>query len=449
MVKRLGAALLMLSVGFVSLFAQNKVQAEVSKKQDVAVFALGYYGYNIPLEVLANVDAEIQGVFVNLGRFNVLGQAERFSARDLQAFIDLIQTAKQNNTPLPDEVKFGDVQLTEGLLKKLYGAFVVVIPTIVDFKVERANNQYQAMIKTSVAFLNVAEGKTIGMANITTTGSSRETQPKAIREAIDAIPVQLTYEVRKIPAFTLRTQVLQVKGGEVKMQFGQDMGVVKGDEYMVVSRETIGGLMDEREVGLVVIKDVGSQVATATVRYADKGLVEGAQLVEVPRLGADFGPYLMYLKYFDTIKNSKGESTSGALAIGAKIPVTRGFYDVRPVVGAQVNLDRFFLFPIIVYGGVEYNLYLGRLAITGTAAIAGGSNYLIQRFEEQLSTSDDKWFTHYGFKLNGEVSYLVSRDMQVFVNVGMDYMLGIFDGLGGFFKSFGGTGIAAGVSFKL
>ncbi|MCX7829350.1 MAG: hypothetical protein N2315_09200, partial [Thermanaerothrix sp.] len=310
-------------------------------------------------------------------------------------------------------------------------------------------NQYQAMIKTSVAFLNVAEGKTIGMANITTTGNSRETQTKAIREAIDAIPVQLTYEVRKIPAFTLRTQVLQVKGGDVKMQFGQDMGVVKGDEYIVVSRESVGGLVDEQEVGLVVVKEVGLQVATASIRYANKGLVEGAQLVEVPRLGADIGPYLMYLKYFNAIKDSDGDTTNGTLAIGAKIPVTRGFYDVRPVVGIQVNLDPFFLFPLIAYGGVEYNLYMGRLAITGTAAFAGGSNYLVQWLEEQLSTSDDKWFTHYGIKLNGEVSYLVSRDMLIFVNVGMDYMLGVFEGLGGFFKSFGGTGIAAGVTFKL
>ncbi len=96
-----------------SAAAQN---ATVSKKHDVAVFALGYYGYDIPLETLATVDAEIQGVFVNLGRFNVLGQTERLSSKDIQVFIDTLKTAKQNNTPLPDEIKFGDVQLTEGVL---------------------------------------------------------------------------------------------------------------------------------------------------------------------------------------------------------------------------------------------------------------------------------------------------------------------------------------------
>ena len=444
----------MLMASLLCTMSVTAQQAEISKKQDVAVFALGYYGYNIPLEVLANVDAEIQGVFVNLGRFNVLGQTERFSSKDVQEFINLIQTAKQNNTPLPDEVKFGDVQLTEGLLKKLYGAFVVVIPTIVDFKVEKPNNEYQARIKTSVAFLNVAEGTTIGMANIETTGTSRETQTKAVAEAINAIPVQLTYEVRKIPAFTLRTQVLQADAFEAKMQFGTDMGVVVGDEYVVVKRSTIGGLVDEREDGLLVIKDVGPQVSTAAVRYAGPTLKEGAQLREVPRLGVDAEPYLYYMNYFGTVYGwdlgtQNLTPTNGVLAAGLKVAVSRGFYDVRPVVGIQLNFDPALWLPVIAYAGVEYNLYLRRLALTGTAALAGASNAIVRILEENLSESDDPWFTHYGIKLNAGASYLISRDMRIFANVGLDYLLGLANSLGGPFQSYGGYGIAAGVAFKL
>jgi len=449
--KRFIAMLLASLLCTMSVTAQ---QAEISKKQDVAVFALGYYGYNIPLEVLANVDAEIQGVFVNLGRFNVLGQTERFSSKDVQDFINLIQTAKQNNTPLPDEVKFGDVQLTEGLLKKLYGAFVVVIPTIVDFKVEKPNNEYQARIKTSVAFLNVAEGTTIGMANIETTGTSKETQTKAVAEAINAIPVQLTYEVRKIPAFTLRTQVLQADAFEAKIQFGTDMGVVVGDEYVVVKRSTIGGLVDEREDGLLVVKDVGPQISTAAVRYAGPTLKEGAQLREVPRLGVDAEPYLYYMKYFGNVDGwelgtQDTTPTKGALAIGAKFAVSRGFYDVRPIVGVQLNFDTALWLPVIAYAGVEYNIYLRRFALTGTAAFAGASNAIVRILEENLSESDDPWFTHYGIKLNAGASYLISRDMRIFANVGLDYLLGLAHSLGGPFQSYGGYGIAAGVAFKL
>jgi hypothetical protein len=444
--------LLGLFLGTSFLLAQ---QAEISKKQDVAVFALGYYGYNIPLEVLANVDAEIQGVFINLGRFNVLGQTERFSSKDVQDFINLIQTAKQNNTPLPDEVKFGDVQLTEGLLKKLYGAFVVVIPTIVDFQVERPKNEYQARIKTSVAFLNVAEGTTIGMANIETLGSSKESQTKAIAQAINSIPVQLTYEVRKIPAFTLRTQVLQANAFEAKMQFGTDMGVKVGDEYVVVKRESIGGLIDEREEGLLVIKDVGPQVSTASVRYAGSSLKPGAQLREVPRLGVDVEPYLYYIKYFESVEGwtlddrDESKSTKGTLAAGAKFALSRGWYNVRPIGGAQINFDTALWLPVIAYLGPEYNLFIRRFALTGTAAVAGASNAIVRLIEENYSESDDPWLTHLGVKLNVGASYLISRDMRIFANFGMDYLWGMGDNLGGPFQSYGGYGIAAGVAFKL
>ena len=45
----------------------------VSEKKDVAIFALGYYGWAIPLETLGSIDMEIQKVFVDLGRFNIIG----------------------------------------------------------------------------------------------------------------------------------------------------------------------------------------------------------------------------------------------------------------------------------------------------------------------------------------------------------------------------------------
>lgn len=434
------------------LYAQ---EAKVSKKQDVAVFALGYYGFNIPQSVLANVDAEIQGVFVNLGRFNVLGQTERFTSKDVQDFINLIQTAKQNNTPLPDEVKFGEVQLTQALMNKLYGAFVVVIPTIVDFRSEYVNNQYEATIKTSVVFLNVAEGTTMGMANIQTSGASKESENKAIGEAINSIPVQLTFEVRKIPAFTINTQVLQVNFADVKMQLGSDMGVKVGDEYVVIQQSQLAGLTDEREDGLILINNVGPQISTGTILYSGPSLKVGAQLREVPRLGVDVMPYLTYLSYFSPVKgwtlgtwNDPKETTS-TLAAGAKFIVSRGFYDLRPLVGIQMNFDTAMWLPVIAYGGLEYNLYFRRVAITGSAAIAGASNVLIQILQDQLSKSDNQFFTHYGIMADLGASYLVSRDMRVFANINVQYLFGIASGLGGPFQSYGGYGISGGVLFKL
>jgi hypothetical protein len=192
---------------FVIPFAFAQQAATVSEKKDIAVFALGYYGYDIPLETIASVDAEVQEVFVDLGRFNVLGQTERFAAKDVQAFIDTLRSMKEKNTPLPDDLKFGDVQMTEALYNKLFGAFVVVIPTITDFNSQfnKAQKRYETTIKTSFAFIDVANGSTFGFANITTNGDSKETQYKSIQGALNGIAPMLTFEIRKISAFTINT----------------------------------------------------------------------------------------------------------------------------------------------------------------------------------------------------------------------------------------------------
>ncbi len=64
-------------------------QPKVSEKQEVAIFAMGYYGYTIPQEALATIDVEIQKVFLDLGRFTVIGMDKRFSASAVNEFITL------------------------------------------------------------------------------------------------------------------------------------------------------------------------------------------------------------------------------------------------------------------------------------------------------------------------------------------------------------------------
>lgn len=421
--------------------------ATVSAKQDIAVFALGYYGYSIPLETLASVDAQIQGVFVNLGRFNVFGTAERFAAKDVQTFIDTLKTMKENNTALPEELKFGEVQMTQELYNKLYGAFVVVIPTVTDFNSQYNQNrhQYETTLKTSVAFINVANGSTFGFANITTSGTSKETQYKSIRLAMDGLAPQLTFEIRKIPAFTINSKVLQVKGGEVKMQLGRDMGVQVGDEYAVIEKTQLAGLSDDREDGLILIKNVGAQISTGTVIYSGGALAEGAQLREIPRLGADLVPYLRYMSYFQLVNGS-----SGALVFGAKAVASRFFYNIRPFAGVQASADLGLFFPIAAYAGLEYDILLGRLTLNGSAAVGGASNVLIKILESNLDTrTDDAFFSHYGAIVNVGASFLVTRDLKIFAEAGAEYWIGILDSLGGPWSSYGGPGVSVGAVIKL
>ncbi len=73
------------------------MQPVVSEKQDIAVFALGYYGWLIPSQALGTIDLKIQEVFAKIGRFNVFGTTQRLSSRGVQDFID---TLRKSNKPI-------------------------------------------------------------------------------------------------------------------------------------------------------------------------------------------------------------------------------------------------------------------------------------------------------------------------------------------------------------
>ncbi|HTX73799.1 MAG TPA: hypothetical protein VMC79_13295, partial [Rectinemataceae bacterium] len=270
-------------------------QPTVSEKQDVAIFALGYYGWAIPQEALGNIDAEVQKVFVDLGRFNVIGMTERLSSGGLQQFIDTIKKAKQANFTMPDKYQFGEAVLTEAEFNKLLGAFIVAVPVVTNFNsfYNSKSFRYETTLKTDVTFLDMSSGgTTIGIAEIQTEGSDKNNQAQSVAGAINAIPMQLQFEIRKIPAFQINTRVLQVAGPEIKLQLGQNMGIKKGDEYSVLLQSTVQGFKDEREVGLILIKDVGTEVSTGRIIYSSVRLSPDVQLREIPRLGVDAEPYL-------------------------------------------------------------------------------------------------------------------------------------------------------------
>ena len=70
MAKKCKAALLIvlvLTIG-TTVFSQ-----EISEKQDLAVFKLSYYDYDIPRGALGSIDEELKAVFINIGRFRVIG----------------------------------------------------------------------------------------------------------------------------------------------------------------------------------------------------------------------------------------------------------------------------------------------------------------------------------------------------------------------------------------
>ena len=426
--------------------ASLAAQPVISAKQDVAIFALGYYGWNIPPQALASIDGEIQKVFAELGRFTVLGVSQRMSSGGLDRFIDTIQKAKQANFVMPEKYQFGEAFLTQAEFTKLVGAFVVVVPVVVEFNsfYNTKNTQFETTIKTNVTFIDVAAGGAVlAMKTISTSGSDKQNQNKSVSSAISSIPGQLQFEVRSIPEFQINTRILTSDGSSVRFQLGDNMGIKKGDEYAVVQKRTVEGFDDSRDVGLIVVKEVGREVSTGQILFSSISLGKDAQLREIPRQGVDFDLYV----------HSIGGSVA-TVTPGFKATASRGFYSFRPFMAAQVPLglmNNFLIlsflpiqiFPVNILVGGEMVFNMGRLSVSPSAAL-GLSYYHVT---SAWVSHDTDFLSHVGVQAGGRVAYLFNRDMRAFVDVGYETWLAVSNVLGN--KSYGGLMLGGGVTFKL
>ncbi len=415
----------------------------VSEKKDVAVFALGYYGWAIPLETLGSIDQEIQKVFVDLGRFNILGYTERLSSAGLQQFIDTLKKAKEANFVMPDKFTFGEATLTEAEFNKLVGAFIVATPIVSEFnsRYDQDNSQWVTDIKTDVTFIDVGNGGSVmGIAEVKTSGSDKDNQNKSISNAIDGIPMQLQFEIRKIEAFQINTRVLTASGSEIKLQLGRNMGIKKGDEYSIMVSETVEGFKNDSEKGLIQIKDVGSEVSTGRIVYSSIKVTKDVQLKEIPRLGVDVEGYL------DIATGPDGT----AVLPGVKATLSRGYYGFRPYGAIRIPVSQvstyFGLFSVIPVNGIvggEYNLYLGRLTLTPFGGVGASYAHVVSPVN---SSDQSDWLSHIGAQAYLRASFLFTRELTVYLQAGAEYWFTMNDV---FFSNYGGLGLGAGVSYKM
>jgi len=393
--------MLLLAFVFVPLvFSQ-----EVSKKKDISVFNLSYYKSDIPKSALGGIDEQIRSVFINLGRFNVIGMTYRLGENDVSEFIDKIKKYKEENTQIPEKVQMGQEFFTAADFNKLIGSFIVVIPAVSSYITERdkKSGDTTVTIRTSFTFINVEEIKSFAQFFVETSGTD-ELPAKAVQAAVDDIPDQLSFETRKISEFKLRTGILEVKGGDVLMELGKDMGVTVGDEYVIlVSKVLASGKQISTEKGLITIKDVQDEVSTGAVVYSEGNPEPGEQLQELPRFGTDTTPYINV--GYDVFGNS-GLST----LIGARQTLSRGFYLFRPLAGIEVPLALDCItsssFVANAYVGGEMDLNLGRLTLAPMGTVGLG---LRIPFKDTESFS----LSHAGGTVSAALTYLFNNDMKI------------------------------------
>lgn len=428
---------------FIMIFISFSFSQEVSEKKEIAIFSLSYTDWSISDGALGLVDQSIQNVFVNLKRFDILGMSYRLQSQDINSFIQEIQKVKESNIEVPEAVRLGEQTFTEADFNKLVGSFIIVIPVMSYYEVSSDDNGgYTAEIQTSFTFINVAEGKAFANFQVDTTGSD-ETAKGAVKSAVDAMPIQLSYEVRKIPEFQIKTGILDVNGKEILIELGANMGIKLGDEFNLTNTVILpSGHAVDKKVGLLVVKEVNQEVSTAQVFYASKKPAIGDQLKEIPRMGFESAFYINYISQTDI-------NLDPILAIGIRQIVARGFYKTRPYVGVEIPLGadmvggftNFFFFPVNVYVGTELNWFLGRLHITPAIDVALGM--LVPIVEEYQD--DYVIYSSIGGHVRLGASYMITDNIKVFGEAGYSAMLSINDG---FFNSYAGVLYGGGVTIK-
>ncbi len=415
---------------------------EVTEKRDIAVFGLEYAGYKIPSTALSLVDGQIRDVFINLGRFNVIGMSYTIDTGSVDQFIRKIKEVKQQNTEIPETVRLGQEAFTEADFNRLVGAFIVVIPSVSFYETERTDSgNYRTEIETTFTFVNVEKAETMSFFDISTSAVDESLQD-SVREAAEDIAPQLTFELRSIPEFTLKTGIIDIDGPNVLLEFGRNMGVQRGDEYLIIEPRILeSGHSVEDEIGLLLVKEVEQEISYARIVYSDRKPRVGDQLQELPRVGFDTSGYL-HLIYGD---GSTPISGSPALmgTIGARQSTSRGFYNFRPFAGIEVPFslnDAVDLtgFTANAYIGGEINWYLRRLQLVPAVAVGVGGN-LPESDEEDFSIS------HVGGFVELTISFLIGRDLKVFGDAGYSAWFGTGDAVN---ETYAGIMAGAGVTYK-
>jgi hypothetical protein len=399
---------------FLSLIAKGMGAQEIGEKQDLTIFDISYFKADLDPGVVNSVDTEISQVFINLGRFNVIGMEFRLDAADVTDFAEQVKNLKESTTQLPDEVRFGDAYFTLEDFNKLVGSFIIVIPQITSYSNEYSEGRYRAFVETSFTFLNAQNMEAFAAFKIETEGSDEDSATLAANSAINAMPAQLYFEIRKIPEFQLKTAVLDVEGKEVIIQMGEDFGLQPGDEFTINKSVTtrIGRALQE-EIGQIIIKQVGADFSTAYLLFGEAFVGSGAQ--EYPRYGVDLVP-MVGIGYRYGVE--EGQSASHfSLALTAI--QSRGAFDSRVFATLEIpSLTSLIVFiPLTLTVGVQNDAHFDRLMTSWYLGGSLGAAYpwLFDAASDadELADKIQRYMTHIGLRGGVKASMLFGKDWRV------------------------------------
>ena len=368
----------------------------------------------------------------------------RLDTEGVDQFIEKIRELKEQGIDLPETVRLGQEAFTEADFTALANSFIVVVPVMTRYELERVSQDvFESRIEVNFSFINVAEAEAFGYFSVDV-GAKAKSGREAVQKAADSIAPGLIFELRNVPEFQLKTGIIEVRGRQVFLEFGSNMGVQKGDEYAIVTDNVLpSGHVISDETGLMVVNDVKEEISIATLVYSQERPSMGDQLREIPRLGFDTGAHGRVM--ITTARDIEGRTIVDRVVgmIGVRQSISRGFLGYRPIVGIDIPISVFgptdlpgLIFNI--YGGGEINWYLWRFQIVPTAALGVGGS---------IPTKDTDTFqvSHAGGFAELVVSYLLNRDLKLSATVGFSAWFSLSDAGG---DTYLGPHVGIGATYK-
>jgi hypothetical protein len=388
------------------------------------------------------LDRTVRQILDAFGRFTVSPLPQHLATEDASRLPATLSDFVSHPGPRQVAVSpVGETPLSTSDLEYLSRSYMVVAPALTGFQVTRFVDGYSAMIRFEIIFVDVSDLR-IAARLVIDGDSVGSTAEEAIREAMAALSDSMLTQIMMIPELRLRTHVVGLDSRSVELPIGSGVGVQRGDEFAVVTSGVVGERVVTTETGLVTVRDVEGDHSIGIVPYATPRIGPGDVLQRLPRRGMELQFYLRGLTNgLDDINYS----------VGFRAVPTSGFYEWRPFAAGEIPFRGLLdatVFPINFLFGGEWNAYFGRLRLTPSASV--GASVAFPLFREQ----DVRFvhLSHLGLLFATAGSVLLSRDVMVFVEVGLGVWGTLYRGsnqrLAGPFSNYGGLLLGGGITLK-
>lgn len=430
------------------LLAMSLSAQTVSGKKDIAVFKLSHSS-DVPPEIAARIDQRIIGVVTSFKRFNVIGMQYRLSSSNVASFIDQIKGMKERRLEIPETVLSGEEAFTRTDWERLTGAFLVFAPRITAYDekliIEEIELDDKIVIKKYWSI--TIEG---ALSILDVSGSAGERviplyvreistwRSDAIDDTIDSFESAVYGAVKFEPEFALSSGVIAVdrNSNEVTIEFGKDIGLKKGDEYLLQKNISVAGKQSLKETGLLIISEVHDTFSIAKVIYADQPIVEGDTVKE--RLNSHVllqGYAGITVPVTGVMTRNSREYLRVQPTFGIRLAYNAGFhlgilfgyeYAVQQPVGdsAVLNAKPMKLTPFGTgYLGIGvYNAYVSRFKITPELQFCFSGTSVSAQTDSAKSKVGAVTVSQLGGRLLVSADYFISRNWTVGGSAGFGYM---------------------------